>query len=635
MSDFKISKMKVLDPRILQQEPSYQIQQGSGSVSYNLYAPTSSSTSNLAFNVNPPTEDIITERTIKYDGDIPLKVTVNLRTGTGTTMPTAEAFKAKPLLSFGYNSTVTDYPLNHIYDNTQIQINNASLNNKTGDNFNMLKWLMNDPKDGLQKGTPSRLEMYQNYSGSSVFQNSNMQGISQANVYEAPPNGSFEGVRFCDPNGNELVNNGTYTTGNGKVAYRNGVPVTCTADGDTDGTDAILGKYDVFIKIYVVERAFISPFIFNESHDAQTGLYGIRQLQISHNLRSPQDLIKIDKRSVIADDDTTKLYLASIKTSFLNVNPWQNMRLCMTFRTPSIYESPPKINTVPYNEFQTNKTTRVVNLAPGAKTRIRSDAVIPASIPNLMLIGVRPTNYGDDESDWFIPPESLSIKFGGHTNLMTDATKQDLYEMSYKNGVQMSRAMWYGSAYQNGKNYDNALYTTNKGAGFVPLVGGFVALVPGVDFPLKEDHAGGVGVNMTNVVDVEIENRLNVALPSVEIVVVFVNSGFISSAEGSTAIQLQPITSQDVVTAPVDMDESMHGLMVGGSIWGKIGSFLKKNVWQPVKKLAQNKKVRDAAKDLARNSGNKYAETGADIADALGLGVRTGGKRQGLLDLYQ
>jgi len=635
MSDFKISKMKVLDPRILQQEPSYQIQQGSGSVSYNLYAPTSSSTSNLAFNVNPPTEDIITERTIKYDGDIPLKVTVNLRTGTGTTMPTAEAFKAKPLLSFGYNSTVTDYPLNHVFDNTQIQINNASLNNKTGDNFNMLKWLMNDPKDGLQKGTPSRLEMYQNYSGSSVFHNSNMQGISQANVYEAPPNGSFEGVRFCDPNGNELVGDGTYASGGNTIAYLNGVPVTCTTGGLVDGTAAISAKYDVFIKVHIVERAFISPFIFNESHDAQTGLYGIRQLQLSHNLRSPQDLIKIDKRSVIVDDDGTQLYLASIDTSFLNVNPWQNMRLCMTFRTPSIYESPPKINTVPYNEFQTNKTTRVVNLAPGAKTRIRSDAVIPASIPNLMLIGVRPTNYGDDESDWFIPPESLSIKFGSHTNLMTDATKQDLYEMSYKNGVQMSRAMWYGSAYQNGKNYDNALYTTNKGAGFVPLVGGFVALVPGVDFPLKEDHAGGVGVNMTNVVDVEIENRLNVALPSVEIVVVFVNSGFISSAEGSTAIQLQPITSQDVVTAPVDMDESMHGLMVGGSIWGKIGSFLKKNVWQPVKKLAQNKKVRDAAKDLARNSGNKYAETGADIADALGLGVRTGGKRQGLLDLYQ
>ncbi|MCP4054092.1 MAG: hypothetical protein GY739_13710, partial [Mesoflavibacter sp.] len=157
--------MKVLDPRILQQEPSYQIQQGSGSVSYNLYAPTSSSTSNLAFNVNPPTEDIITERIIKYAGDIPLNVTVDLRTGTGPTMPTAEAFKGKPILSFGYNSTVTDYPLNHIYDNTQIQINNASLNNKTGDNFNMLKWLMNDPKDGLQKGTPSRLEMYQNYSG--------------------------------------------------------------------------------------------------------------------------------------------------------------------------------------------------------------------------------------------------------------------------------------------------------------------------------------------------------------------------------------------------------------------------------------------------------------------------------------
>ena len=640
MSDLTISKMKVLDSRILQQEPSYQIQQGSGSVSYNKYAPTSASTSSLAFNVTPPTEDIITDRQLKYDGSFDLKTTVNVvaKDANGdviTTDLTDANYKNKPIMTFGFNSTLTDYPLNHVFDNTQIQINNASLNNKSGDNFNILKWMMNDAKDGLQKGTPSRLEMYQNYSGSAVYQNSNMQGISQADVRQAPPNGSFEGVRFCDPNGNVLVGDNTYTSTNGVVAYRNGVPVTSDAAGLTTGVVALKKVYDIFIKVSVVERAFISPFIFNESHDEQTGLYGIRQLNISHNLKAPTDLIKIDKRSVLSTVGNNKLYLDTLNTSFLNVNPWQTMRLNMTFRTPSIYETPPKINIVPYNEYQTAKTTRVVNLAAGGKTRIRSDAVIPASIPNLMLIAVRPSSYAVDESDWLIPPESLSIKFGSHTNLLNDASKQDLYEMSYKNGVQMSRAMWYGSAQQNSANYNDPLYTTSKGAGFVPLVGGFVALVPGVDFPLKEDHAGGVGVNMTNVIDIEIENRLNVALPSVDIVVVYVNSGFLSSAEGSTAIQLQPITAQEVVNAPLDMNAHLSSTMVGGSFWGKVGSFLKKNVWKPVKSLAQNKQVRQYVKDGLRMTGNPVASKVADTADKLGLGIRTGGRRRGgLQDLY-
>ena len=639
MSDLTISKTKVLDPRILQQEPSYQIQQGSGSVSYNKYAPNSFSTSSLGFNVNTPTADIITDRTLKYEGDFVLKSTVSIvsknNAGNNQALPTTADYKGKPIVMFGYNSTLTDHPLNQVLDNTQIQINNASMNNKSGENFNILKWMMNNPKDGLQKGTPSRLEVYQNYSGSAVFQNSNIQGISQANSYEAPPNGSFEGVRFCDPNGNELGATGSYVSGGRTVAYRNGVPVTCTDAGVITGTGALSTKYDIFIKVSVVERAFISPFIFNETHDEQTGLYGVRQLNISHNLRAPSNLIKVDKRSAITGNDANGyLYIDNLNTVFNNVNPWQTMRLIMTFRTPSIYETPPKINIVPYNEYQTNKTTRVVNLQAGGKTRIRSDAIIPASIPNLMLIAVRPSSYAVDESDWFIPPESLSIQFGSQNNLLTDASKQDLYEMSYKNGVQMSRGMWYGSAYQNGKNYTNDLYTTNKGHGFVPLVGGFVALVPGVDFPLNEGYAGGVGVNLTTVIDVEIENRLNVPLPSVDITVVYVNSGFISSADGSTAIQLQPLTTQEVVSAPLDMDAHISGVMVGGSFWGKVGSFLKKNVWKPVKKLAQNKKVREFVKDGLRKTGNPYAKTAADVADQVGLGIRTGGRRRGLQDLY-
>jgi hypothetical protein len=162
-----------------------------------------------------------------------------------------------------------------------------------------------------------------------------------------------------------------------------------------------------------------------------------------------------------------------------------------------------------------------------------------------------------------------------------------------------------------------------------------VALVPGVDFALKDDHAGGLGVNMTFDVDIEIENRLNVPLPSVDIITVFVNSGFISSADGSSAINLQPITAQEIVNAPVDMDAQVSNVMVGGSFWGKVGSFLKKKVWQPVKKLAENKQVRQFVKDGLRQSGNKYAKTAADMADQVGLGVRTGGKRQGLLDLYR
>mgnify|MGYP003725263121 CR=1 FL=1 len=118
--------MKVLDPRILQQEPSYQIRQGSGSVSYNKYAPTSASVNTLDFNVNPPTEDIVTQRDIKYEGSPVLKsnvtLTVKKANGQAGTLPTAVKAKGQPLVMFGYNSTITDHPLNHIFENTQVAL---------------------------------------------------------------------------------------------------------------------------------------------------------------------------------------------------------------------------------------------------------------------------------------------------------------------------------------------------------------------------------------------------------------------------------------------------------------------------------------------------------------------------------
>ena len=633
-----ISKVKVIDPRILQQEPVYQVQQGSGSVTYQRYAPNSGSTSLLKYQIQPPTSAVITERVVKYEGPMVFKSVVNIQpknnAGVDVGAPTTVAFKGKPFLLFGLNSTLTDHPFNQCVENTQLQINNVSVNNASGENFNILKWMMNDPKDGLQKGTPSRLEMYQNYSGSAVFPNSNIQGISQANQYEAQPNGAFEGIRFCDANGNELDGNGTYASGGQNYAYINGVPVTCDATGATTGAEPIRTAYDVYIKVTVVERAFISPFIFNETHDSQTGLYNIRSISINHTIKVPSGIIKVDKRSEIVTDNTTTLFLSTLNTTFNNNNPWTNFSLVMTYRNPSIYETPPKVNTVPYNEYQTYKTTRAVNLAAGGKTRITTDVIIPASIPNMILIAIKPTSYAVDESEWFIPPDNISIQYGNSASLLTNATKQDLYEMSYKNGVQMTRAMWYGLAQQNYLNYNDDIYTTSEGHGYVPLCGGFLALVPGVDFPLKEDHASGVGVNMNFTVTMEFKNRLNIVVPSVEVLTVFVNSGFIMSADGSSTIQLMPITTEEVVSLPVDMDAHLDGTMVGGSFWNKVGSFLKKNVWKPVKSLAQNKQVRNFAKDQLRNTGNQYAVAAADIADKVGLGVRTGGRRKGLESLY-
>jgi hypothetical protein len=634
MSDLQIGNVKVIDPRILQQEPVYKIEQGSGTVSYMQYAPNSSSTTNLSFNVIPTSKEVITDRQIKYDGSFTLQTTVTIA-GEGDT--TAAALKGKPLLKFGLNSTLIDHPLNHVFDTTQLQVNNVSVSNKSGTNFDMLKWMMNTPKDGLQKGTPSRLEMYQNYSGSSVFANSNLQGVGQANQYEAPPNGSFEGVDYCNPTGNILTGTGTYEVNGVNYAYINGIPVSSDTSGLTTGAVALRTEYVVFVRVTLVERAFISPMIFNETHDSQTGLYNIGSIDISHNLKQPKDLIKIDKLSKVAvDPDAAANYfkLATLDTKFSTNDPWRNMRLVMTYRTPSVYEQPPKVNTVPYNEFQTYTTTRGENILAGQKVKLTSDAIIPSSVANMILIAVKPISYANDETEYFLPTDSVSINFGNSSSLLNTASKQNLYEMSYKNGVQMSRAMWYGSGIQNQENYNNAAYTSFRGAGHVPLVGGFLALVPGVDFEINNTLAGGVGVQQQFQVTVDVQNRLNSTIAGVEIVVVFVNSGFIISQNGQSAISLMPITSQDVATVPIDMGESLSAPMVGGSFWNKVGSFLKNKVWKPVKAIASDKRVRDFAKEKLRGINNPMVNTGVDIAESFGMGVRTGGNK-GLYSMYR
>ena len=630
MSDFQINKVKVLDPRVLQQEPVYKVEQGADNISYQVYAPNTANSSSLSYNFTPPSESVISDRIIKYNGPVTFKSVVDI---LPVGVLTLEAFKGKQFLSFGLNSTLIDHPLNQVFDNTQVQINTASMSNKSGDNFNILKWLMNDPHDGVQKGTPSRLEMYQNFSGSSIFPNSNMQGIGQANPYEAQPNGAFEGITFCNPDGQPLSGDGTYTVGGVVYAYLNGVPVTCDNTGATTGNGQLVVSYTVFIRVSLVERAFISPFIFNETEDGQTGLYNIRSISINHNLKQPSGIIKVDKNFNFVNSDNAKASIQNITTTFPENNPWKNLMLEMTYRSPSIYEQPPKINTVPYHDYTTATTTRTVNVGAGGKVKIRSDNTIPTSIPNLMLIAIKPTNYEVDENEYFFSPDSIKISYGQQQNIMSSTPKQTLYEMSKKNGVNMSRSMWYGYAVQNSVNYDNAQFTTSKGAGYVPLVGGFLALVPGVDFELKENEAGGLGVNKSFSIEVDFENHLNKNIPSVDIVTVFCNSGFLRNSNGESVLQLNPITEREIIELPIDMDGTLDNLMVGGAWWNKVGSFLKKNVWKPVKALVSDKRVRDFAKEKLRETGNPYARIAADGADKLGFGVRTGG-RKGLSSLY-
>ncbi len=588
-----IEKVKILDSRIVQPQPRYAVNEGAQEVSNVPFAANNSSASSLTFNINVPSNNVFIDRTMTMTATVLMAVDVNIdASADGATFPVSAADSWEQILKFGSNCALPAFPLQSLMNTLSVTINNATITTNMKDTLYELLRLTNMKKNHLQRTTPTMLDKYADYNQSNELDNNPIHGFGKALESDNVPNGAYSNVEFCDANGNPVTEE-TY-------AYPKAAPASKK-----------LNK-TIYYKYTVTEKLVISPFIFSEECDDEVGLYSINNIQIIANIGDASRNLRIWNNSQVVSFSNVRL---------ASQNPFTKPMVNAVFRTPSLSIPLPEQSIVPFLETPRYiSANNNLTIAPGATQQLQMSGITLTQIPDMLLIYVKPQQMAQNYGDFYLPIEDISMMFDNRSGLLSSMTREQLFDISVKNGLNMDYNQFLGSAY-----VDNSFEK-------VPLVGGFLVLRPGVDFSLTSGSASGLGGNYNLQFNLKVRNQLNIPIVNPSLYCVAVNSGFFISSGGSSRYSTAPLTEADIIQAPVAGSSQELSRMVGGSWWNKIGSSIKNFFTHPtVKNVGKEvyKTLSKEGKKLARNSGDSRLAMAANVADMVGLGSQTGGRSTG------
>jgi len=360
------------------------------------------------------------------------------------------------------------------------------------------------------------------------------------------------------------------------------------------GFQGIYGPMPVFGAVSVVEPLVISPLIWADSAEFQSvGLYGMTNMQFVMNfgalgscfaaLNGIPNLAEItsDGTATIPFwvDDLTKntnntgniLRSSNIHTVISDLafssstnqyGPWTSPTLFVEFLTPGPDVTLPLVSTVPYVEFPRYQTTTTV-AGLSKDTSINTNTISLTSIPDMIMMYVKPGTKGPSQLDGYIPLQGVSVTFDNFSNLCSGFQQFNLYESAVAAGLDMDWHQWRGytqAAYPSlaRTTAGSALVTTRplyKMTGVTQLSGGPVLLRMGQDITLSPGLAPGCLGNYSFQAQLRISNPWGFYdyVSSIQTTVIAINTGFFETVRGQSAIRKTILNSADVEAAGSDV----------------------------------------------------------------------------------
>jgi len=623
-----IQKEAVFDDRIVQSRPRYAVEKGALSLTNAPFNAIASTQSQQTFNIYVPSENVFVDRALRWSATAYFQMDVTLPTAPtafayqtattgvgnpnyqtgGTTYGIPATFAYDNVLSPGEDIALAPFPLNYMCQTMTATINDTTTVINSQDVLTEVMRLTDYKKNTSQRTCPTMLDRYQaNYLGQAPNGaiNSPMNGYSEAMNTDEVPNGTWGGLVFTQPNGSVLVGSGSYTdtyTGN-TVYYRNGIPVLSGSNSSTPYT-----SYRLYVAFYSTEKLTLSPFVFADEHEHDTGLFGINNIQLVMNFKSGLALSRVFR--TLGDLGSNAIVSgSSITWNSYASSVWSGAVMNVQFLTPSLDVPLPPKSVVPYMEFPrfitqgTSAGSLVAypqNASIGSTTatvsayQIQSQTITLPQIPDLLIIYVKPTQVAGSfdpldpsYADAYLPICSASPAFGGIKNplsinfdnfsgLLSSHTTEELYAMTHANGLSMSYPQWSGLARSSVMVGGNPSPTYTAGGkpypgvgtgGLVPTTGGPLILKPSKDITLQPGQAPSLVGNFTLQFNLQVFNPYPFSV-NAQLYVITVNSGFFESIRGSSRIIKGVLSEQDIISAPVSSAQTREGLarMVGGRV---------------------------------------------------------------------
>lgn len=346
---------------------------------------------------------------------------------------------------------------------------------------------------------------------------------------------------------------------------------------------------------YIFSEYLMLPFLINSGPES-SGLSKTTSMQLQLQLSNLNNILSYNASHLGA--------WTSLTTSV------SSAELLFTQYTMDMFNNIPKTLNYPYKVPSTVFITNIGTTAANTSFSVQSQNVQLTNLPKAVYIWISRTTASKSytHSDAFSEITSISVSFGGKTGLLSSAGQQTLYQISRKNGVNMSFPQW--------KNYIGSI-----------LCFDFVE-----DLPSGESDLAPNTANFAGNFSVQVNGR-NIDLVNswdLQLNMVFVSDQVLQISDGGKASVSEALfTRQDVLQAksfPVLPNTSDRN-MIGYGIFGNINSFLKDN-----KILSKGlKAVSGITSAIPHPVGQAISGAtgiGSTLAEKLGYGMlQSGGKK--------
>ena len=560
-------KFSIYDDRIIQHKAEYAVYKGGESITNTVFNAISQNTAQHNYNCPVPSPNIFVDRAIDWTSKCMLTFNVSVDGAAGAAGVTAANAATTPLITIGKDFALCAFPLHAMTQTMTATINDVVVSMNTAELLPQLLRLTDHRKNLIQRTCPSMLDTYANYNDGYGSNNSPLNSYYESVTGSYNTNGAYGRIQFCHPTtGNVLAGNGTYPFGATTVAYTDGVPTCANAAGTL--INPALANIPVGIIFTSTEKLVLPPFIFADSKEMSTGLFGINAFQVLMNMASSAGLQRII-RSTTGNFRT----VAAGSVAFIG-NGFTDSKLNVLFITPNLAVPLPRISSVPWLEMPRYTTAYNSAIALNATgTEIQSNNIVLPCIPDYFMIFVKPqsANYLPTEADWLLPITGINLNFNNFSGLMNNMTQEQLYHASIQNGLDCDFALYDGKAQVAPQGITNNLRA---------LCGAPLLIKPGKDFHLSQGLACGVNGNFNIQFSVKVDNNLkDIPVNSgLLLYLVCINSGFFESQGGSSRIIRAPLNEADVISAPTVgiLGKQCMERMVGGGFFDKISSIVNK-----------------------------------------------------------
>ena len=577
--------MTVMDGRIVQSRPKYAVEKGALSLTNAPFNAIAATQSQMTFNVYVPSENVFVDRKVQWSVGCYQQFSVK-KCVPATGLSSAGWATGNVVIAPGLDFALTAFPINSLCATLQATINDTTVILNSQDVLKEVLRLTDYKKNRLVRTSPTMLDKYASYNDAFGANNNPLGAYNDGTDYDNVQNGAYPSLWFTDAAGN--INPATYSGGTDlsgatyAISCSTGVPVVTVT-----GASVQPGGFALPVYVYweATEPIVLSPFVFSDHCEWETGLFGINNIQLVANLQ-PASQLRTFRSTWQNGRQIVPGSLAF--NSSVPGGVFKNTTLNVQFLTPSLDVPLPPKSVVPYMEFPRyiSNASNGAALAPGASTQLQSQTITLPTIPDLLIIYVKPVGGYNipsvgltgsngsaasdyQQGDWYLAIGSptagqtvnyrpLSVNFDNFSGLLSSVTTQELYNMSVKNGLDMDWAAWSGLGKGSEANHGTpntatagtvALTTRQQGAN-VPLAGSILVLKPSQDITLQSGQAPSLVGNFTLQFNLQVFNQSDFTVVP-QLYVITANSGFFESIRGSSRIIKGVLSEQDIISAPL------------------------------------------------------------------------------------